>query len=247
MKKFWISSGTDFLNFQSILFRIFQRFVLMVPGFLEISSGTNRILAFLHSWRYLRMARIAGDYIEFGVYEGLTFELALMSAGKYFSKKSLEAPRFFAFDSFCGLPSPDASRDSTFFREGAYSASLDKFKRKISHAARGWDVRIIPGFYEKSLNPDILKEHSLKAAAFVNVDCDLYNSARIVLQFITPVLQNGTILYFDDWYFSRGDRTLGEMGACNDWLKENPQISLLPYRDVGTMGKLFIVGISNHR
>ena len=61
------------------------------------------------------------------------------------------------------------------------------------------------------------------------------------LRFTTPLLQTGTVLYFDDWYFSGGDLALGEAGACHDWLKENCGIHLVDFGDVGIMSKMFIV------
>ena len=189
------------------------------------------------------MTRIPGDYLEFGVFEGLSFDLALRSASKYFKQKQ-SSPRFFAFDSFLGLPLPDAKYDSDFFREGAYSTTQKKFKERISRAARKFDVVIIPGFFKETLTSELVAKHKMTAASFINIDCDLYDSTITVLRFVTPLLQSGTVLYFDDWFFSKGAQTVGEVGACNAWLREQPQISLVEYGRVGTTGKLFLVNIA---
>jgi hypothetical protein len=39
--------------------------------------------------------------------------------------------------------------------------------------------------------------------------------------------------------------TMGEPGACGDWLKENPHIHLVDYGNVGIMAKLFIVNLDH--
>ena len=244
MKRFWVFTGTDALGFQLGMLRIWQRVLLLIPALAEFGTGSHKVMSFLRAWRYLFMARVEGDYLEFGVFEGLSFALSMRAAARYFPKRVSTSPRFFAFDSFSGLPSTDAVRDPVFFRPGDYSGSLTRFRRRIRGPARGWEVIEVPGYYEQSLTPSVRETHRMQRAAFVTIDCDLYDSTLVALRFITPLLQNGTVLYFDDWYFSRGDRRLGEMGACEDWLAEQPGIQLLDFGDVGTMGKSFIVRLT---
>lgn len=204
-------------------------------------------MAFLRVWHYLSRAKIQGDYLEFGVFEGASFKLSLKSAAKFFIKGSKESPRFFAFDSFEGLPELHASRDSNAFQKGEYKAGVDLFKKNIHGAAKGWDVRIVPGFFNHTLKESVRRQQDLKAASFVAVDCDIYESTLDVLRFVTPLLRNGSVLYFDDWYFSGGNMNLGEPGACADWLSSNPAIQLIDFGNVGIMGKLFIVNLLKGR
>ena len=84
-------------------------------------------------------------------------------------------------------------------------------------------------------------QYGMKTAAFVNMDCDLYESTIDSLRFAASLLKTGSVIYFDDWYFSGGDMRLGEPGACADWLKVNSSIRLIDFGNVGIMGKLFIV------
>src|SRR5258708_4041578 len=183
--------------------------------------AVDKVLQFQRVWHYLSRAKVYGDYLEFGVYEGMCFNLSMRSAKKLVGQGLPRSPRFFAFDSFQGIPENNPTRDSGVFVKGTYSASLELFKKKIQKAQKGWEVGIIPGFFNESLKPGVREEHRLKAAAFINIDCDLYDSTMDTLRFVTPLLQNGTVIYFDDWYFSGGNMNLGEPGACKDWLKEN--------------------------
>lgn len=197
-------------------------------------------MAFLRAWHYISRAKIEGDYLEFGVMKGMSFKMSLRAATRCMSK-SINAPRFFAFDSFEGLPTPDQSRDGTIWEQGDCFSTRSTFEKNVRNASKPWQVEIVEGYYDKTLTKELKVERSMKKAAFIAIDCDLYDSTIEALRFATSLMQTGTVIYFDDWYFSHGNMTLGEAGACGDWLKENPGLSLTDYGDVGIMGKCFIV------
>ena len=223
------------------LARIYQELLLHVPKLPELRIGNSKIFSFLRAWHYLDGAGVRGDYLEFGVFEGLGFRLALRAAAKVLGTAGPFRPRFFAFDSFAGLPATDPERDAEVFEEGDYSAARKNFDRFTRGAARHWDVHVVTGFFSDSLTPELREQHDLRRAAFVTIDCDLYPSTEQALDFLTPILQTGTVIYFDDWFTSNGDMRLGEAGACRDWLAAHPDIELVDYGEVGIMGKLFLV------
>lgn len=220
---------------------LYQDLLLCIPKLPELSIGNSKVLAFLRAWHYLHGAGVRGDYLEFGVFEGLGFRLAMNTARKVLPRDMPAAPRFFAFDSFRGLPAADERRDALVFEQGDYSTTRAEFERRTRGAARHWQTAVVEGFFSESLVPALYQQHGLSRAAFVNIDCDLYPSTRDALRFVTPLLQTGTVLYFDDWYTSSGDMRLGEAGACRDWLAEERDVELVDYGDVGIMGKLFLV------
>ena len=84
----------------------------------------------------------------------------------------------------------------------------------------------------------------MSVPSFVNVDCDLYESTVPVLEFITPLLQTGTIVYFDDWFSYRGSMAHGEARAAREWLTRHPDIQLVEYRNVGITGKMFVTNVA---
>jgi O-methyltransferase len=196
---------------------------------------------------------VAGDYLEFGVWEGDSFVKSYhaisslrrqhfegnskRSAPKDSGASSPEyqlwrdtKPRFFAFDSFAGLPKSAERQIEEDWVEGAYGCSEVQFRKNIvSEGVLLSDVILVPGFYDKSLNEDVKKKYQLRRAAIVHIDCDLYESTILALTFVTDLLGQGSVLIFDDWYYNQGRTDLGEPGACREWLERNPSLELIPY------------------
>jgi hypothetical protein len=227
-----------------VLYRVYQRAMLKIPVLSELRLASDKVMEFLRAWHYLARAQVSGDYLEFGVFEGMSFELSLTAASKFYDARSPRRPRFFAFDSFSGLPEPDQSKDGRVWEQGTYYSSLETFKRNTARASRGWDVKIVEGFYNQTLVPSLRTELGLREAAFINIDCDLYESTLDALNFCTPLVKTGTLIFFDDWYASEGDLSLGEARAAKEWLSKNPHITLIDFGDVAIMGKMFLVNVN---
>lgn len=189
-------------------------------------------------------AGVEGDYLEFGVYRGDSFINAWQSA------RTTGQPnvRFYAFDSFRGLPDPATSaidRDGEFV-EGQFSAARSQFERNLRAAGVDMDrVTIVEGFYESTLADSKPRDYGLESASVVWIDCDLYASTVCVLEFVTDLLQDGSVLAFDDWYCFRARPDRGEQQACSEWLSRNPGITLVPYRTFHWAGQSFVVNRSS--
>ena len=84
------------------------------------------------------------------------------------------------------------------------------------------EIKTVRGFYDRSLTTQVLDQHNLTRAAIVNIDCDLYESTVKVLDFLTPLVGDGTVIYFDDWFYYSGHPQKGERGAFNQWLSRHP-------------------------
>jgi len=212
------------------------------------------------SAKFIASDKIEGDYLEFGVYTGGSFITAYRFLSEAFHEASLpgmwnteqdcierdalwKQMRFFAFDSFEGLPTPrGVDAQSRDFVTGKYSCSEDEFKRIVSSQGVPLErVTTIPGWFKDSLNNETLERHNIRKAAIVYVDCDLYESAKTVLDFITPLLVDGSIIVYDDWFNFRGDPNLGEQRAHTEWLAVHPEIKLTQYHKEGPWRNSFIV------
>lgn len=219
---------------------------------------TNAIL--YKAAAFIAADKLDGDYLEFGVFTGGSFMTAFRSIEEAFKRASTpnkwntsedciernalwEKMRFFAFDSFQGLPElshiDSLSQD---FVKGKFTCSEEEFLRTISSQGLPLDrVSTVAGWFSDTLLPIAREKHNIRKAAIVYIDSDLYESAKIVLNFITPLLVTGSVLIFDDWYNYRGDSSLGEQRACREWLEDNPDIQLLQYHREGPWKNSFIV------
>jgi len=178
---------------------ILRRLYLRAPTFLSAAvysifrTGSNpRRPFFERAFSTVVSSGAEGDYLEFGVYQGSSLIMAFELAQKH----RLDSMRFFAFDSFQGLPASEGK-----FQKGDYSCSKEEFI-KVSQKG-GVDlekVRIVEGLYSDSLTDTEKRESGLTRAAIVHVDCDLYDSAKEVLSFLEGLVHPGSILIFDDWH-----------------------------------------------
>lgn len=210
---------------------------------------------------------IEGDYLEFGVFKGHSFieayhaceEAKKKWSSKNFNEKAFQNKeifyknfqeilikkniRYFAFDSFEGLPEINTNDTKhSRFHKGRFASSKDFFLENCKN--NGVDIKkivSIEGFYEKSLTEAVKQQNQIDAASIVMIDCDLYSSTKAVLNFITPLLQIGTILIFDDWFAYKGSPKEGEQKATKEWLHLNPNITLAEYARFGASQKSFIV------
>ena len=179
---------------------------------------------------YVKNEGIEGDYLEFGVYEGSTFVEAWHAA----RERRLDQMRFVAFDSFQGLP-----MDGGPFRTGQYEASRERFERTIdAHGLPRHRLQVVEGFFAETLRD---RSALPKQAAIAWIDCDLYESTVPVLDYLTDALVDGAVVCFDDWFTHRADPNQGEQRACGEWLADNPQLTLVPYRTFHWAGQAFIL------
>ena len=200
--------------------------------------------------------QVEGDYLEFGVYRGesmvaayraLAYQRREHAASGYDSAEyrgwKSNPPRFFAFDSFEGLP-PGSAERQVDYAPGAYGCSETEFKGHI--AREGVDLtRVIsvPGFYDRTLTRETKQMHGLTKACLVMIDCDLYESTVPVLDFLTDLVGQGTILIFHDWFRFKGRPDCGEQRACREWLARNPQLELIEYWREGPQAVSFLVNL----
>jgi O-methyltransferase len=192
---------------------------------------------------YASGCKVEGDYLEFGVSWGYTFIAAFQNAQRF----NLKAMRFYAFDSFEGLPEIqgiDAQGDCEY-HQGQYACNVPDFQRRISQEGVDLNrVKLVPGWYDKTLNEKTKRDLQIKKAAVVWVDCDLYESTVPVLDFITDYVQSGTIILFDDWYCFKADPNRGERRAFTEWLARNPTIRAFEYKKFEAAGNSFILNVA---
>ncbi len=237
---------SDSRGWKERLFFSIETFIVRIRYLSEIfNQGFAKSMSILAGWHFIKRCGIEGDYLEFGVFRGETFRTSMIATKKIFNKNQPFSGRFLAFDSFEGLPKvASLHNEKNIFLEGEYSASVEVFFKTLGPLGKNQKIEIIKGWFNKTLNEKTLQDLKLTKAAFVNIDCDLYESTVDVLNFIYPIIRTGTVIYFDDWFCHKGAMDEGEALACYEWLSRHPDIKLVDYRNVGVYGKMFIVNRS---
>lgn len=213
----------------SVGFRALQQVVHYLPQ----EDILSKAMAFTAS------CGIEGDYLEFGVYTGAAF-----TAAYHFARANqLVDMRFYAFDSFEGMPSfgqeSGASRDH---RPGGFACDRAGFERSIY--ANGVDpsrVEVVAGWYEDVLTDELRAKLPLEAAAIISADCGLYESTSCVLHFVDDYIQDGTIVIFGDWFSFRGSPHRGQQRAFSEWLAARPHITTTEFHKFGWHGTSYVL------
>lgn len=177
--------------------------------------------------------KIAGDYVETGVFRGGTSVLMM----RVLDRANDTTRLFWACDSFAGLPAADSYFDDPkqapgascigrrnssicikaisqrLTKKGELSSSLSNFRHTVVkfHASLG-RLRVVKGWFSDTLPPA-----GLRRIAFLRLDGDLYNSTYDALSRLEPLVAPGGYVYVDDYGSFRGcgaavDRYLRETG-----------------------------------
>jgi hypothetical protein len=178
---------------------------------------------------YIARSGLRGHYVEFGTYWGRSFFPA------YFRYRDWLQGDFFAFDSFRGLSKPSA-KESEYtggdFQAASYCCNQRSFEALAALVNMpASKLKVIPGFYADTLGKKAAKKYGLtpESISVCVIDCDLKEPTEQVLAFVTPLLEPGALIYFDDWRLCRASPKVGERAAAINWLKKNKNFELVEF------------------
>jgi hypothetical protein len=188
---------------------------------------------------YIYTSGGGGDYHEYGCFSLNTFRMFLTWASIF----PIEITKFWAFDSFQGLPEPDEGMVRQEWKAGAMCISQDQFWATIKQHGLFLDrIKTVPGYYNESLTSELQAKfvESERKIAMVTIDCDFYSSAVPVFKFIEPLLQEGSLIYLDDYFLGyRGSPKRGVAKAFWEFA-DYSRWRFHEFQTVGWWGKSFI-------
>jgi len=220
---------------------------------LKFDARTN---FFVNAVQYINWECVEGDILEFGVSVGKS--LALLSqlyrenlALWQYKEKECLGRRIAGFDSFSGLP-PDehphprwkAGSFGTNYLYGHPSLALNE-QITPGSILRMFDACGLPrpdiegGLFADTIPRVIPKKYT--KVALLHIDSDLYESAKCVLEGVAPILSDGALVCFDDWFMYRGDPKQGEARALAEFLALHPEWQAIQYQTYSVFCNSFIL------
>ena len=181
-----------------------------------------------------------GDYLEFGVFTGSSFNFAMKAnkkIEKIFGKMDCE---FIGFDSFKGFGEIEKGDENPSFKSEKFFVDEKKILKNIEKCGKGQKLRIIKGFYKDTIKNKTTTDLKIDKSRVIMIDCDLKESTHLALEFIKPSIQEGTIILFDDYNYFKGNKDKGEYAAFNNFRKKYPEILFRKIFDFAYSGEAFI-------
>lgn len=126
---------------------------------------------------------VPGHIIEFGTWQGASTRVIrdeLWRSGIW--DRAQRRKRIYACDSFEGL-----AEDYEHLAKGTFATAVPTLR----------GVRIVKGFFEDSLTAELAAE--IGQISLAHLDADLFGSTLHALHWLTPLLQPGSILLFDEF------------------------------------------------
>ncbi|PKP08711.1 MAG: macrocin O-methyltransferase [Bacteroidetes bacterium HGW-Bacteroidetes-4] len=139
------------------------------------------------------LADEAVDYLEFGVAKGTSFKW-------WAQHQSNPESHFYGFDTFTGLP-----EDWGPFKKGDMSNGNEIPKIDDPRCS------FYQGVFQQTLF-DFLKKYKSGNRKVIHLDADLYSSTLFVLTTLSPLLNKGDLLIFDEF-----NVPMHEFKALKDW------------------------------
>jgi len=214
---------------------IFERYKLNPYTNYRFSDEKIKFVHLLEAVNYLRVAGLPNVYFEFGCHSARTFS-SVVRAADYLKLDNFQC---FAFDSFEGLP--PTNKEDGYFQGGTFCTSKDDFISLVKSYS-GYsldDNNIIEGFYDSSLTKSL--QGRMPNVGMVHIDVDLYSSTALVLEFLRPLMIEGTVILFDDWYCFPPGSLKGESGALQEFCERYPGFKVEEWKSYSTFGKSFFV------
>jgi hypothetical protein len=172
-------------------------------------TGYDRLFFLIKAINYVRLNNVSGDFVECGVWKGGNLILFQKMISKFNLKKKI-----YAFDTFEGMTQP--LEIDRMLNNGPWAKDLmiqelkDKNKTNIhcysplnevmnnfkKNTLNKKNLICIKGPVERTL---VINNNLPKKISILRLDTDFYESTKIELEVLFPLLENNGILIIDDY------------------------------------------------
>jgi hypothetical protein len=207
------------------------------PSFDDIFDDENRFLLYAHPLRvakmvahleaYRRVFDVPGAIVECGVFKGASF-VTLATFRELLDP--MPGRQLIGFDTFAEFPltnfEPDIAKRDAFIREaGSQSIGRDELRAVLERKGLGARVELVAGNILETV-PRFVEANPDLRVALLNLDTDIYEPARVILEQLWPRMSPGGVVMLDDYGVFEG-----ETKAVDEYFDGHGiRIEELPYR-----------------
>ncbi len=180
-----------------------------------LTCNNDRISKLLIQYELFSMTKkIPGEIVECGVFKGTSL-IRLATFRELFNKKR---KKIIGFDTFGKFPSADFSRDTKLRKKfvqqsGNQSISVSQLEKILKQKKISKNIELVKGDITKTV-PKFLERYPKLEISLLNLDVDLYEPSKIILEYFYPKLTKGGIIILDDYGVFPG-----ETKAVNEFFK----------------------------
>ncbi len=193
-----------------------------------LASDVNRMAKVMaHYDLFKHTIDIPGAIVECGVFKGAS--LVRFAAFRSLLCNAL-AKKIIGFDAFGEFPETDFEedkkwRDKFVADSGEQGIGEDQLMEVLKHKKCDENVTLIKGDVVKTI-PEYLKNNPELKVSFLNIDVDVYEPTKAVLEHLYPLVSKGGVILLDDY----ANVFPGANKAVDDYFKDkNVIIKRLPY------------------
>jgi hypothetical protein len=181
-----------------------------------LTCNSDRISKLLIQYElFLKTKNIPGEIVECGVFKGTS--LIRFASYRNFYKK--QTKKIIGFDTFGKFPSAGFSKDINVRKKfvqqsGNQSIAKKQLEKILKHKKIGMNVELVKGDIRKTII-EYLEEYPKLKISLLNLDVDLYEPSKVILENFYPRMTKGGIIILDDYGVFPG-----ETKAVNEFIKK---------------------------
>ncbi|AFZ49065.1 TylF/MycF/NovP-related O-methyltransferase [Dactylococcopsis salina] len=166
-----------------------------------LSCGINRISKILAHYELYKMVQeVPGAIVECGVFKGVSLARFATFRDLFsnpYSKKII------GFDTFGEFPETEFIEDQSFREKfirnaGSESISKEQLHHILEHKGVDRFVELVEGNVMETV-PDYVNKNPELRISLLNLDTDVYEPAKVVLEHLYPKIVKGGVLILDDY------------------------------------------------
>jgi len=179
-----------------------------------------------HYELYQRAQRVAGAFVECGIFKGSSLARFAMFRHLF---ESEETRALIGFDSFGKFPetecAADKDRRARFIKSaGDESISVEQLQKVLADKDCGKNVTLVVGDICHTV-PAFIAEHPELRIALLHVDVDILEPSQVVMSMLAPLVVPGGVIVLDDYGIFPGATR-----AVDEFMLGRPErIQKLPY------------------